>query len=116
METIISFTPAQLIAGIAAICGTITAVAAVIALIARLINKAKAPGKEQDARIHALEADVEMLKKWAGNDKKSIEDIEEGTQVTQKALLALLSHAIEGNNTEELKRAKNDLNDYLIRK
>ena len=116
MNTLISFTPAQLIAGIAAICGTITAVAAVIALIARLISKAKAPAREQDDRIHALEIDVEQLKLWAANDKEAIRDIEAGNRVTQTALLALLSHAIEGNNTDELKQAKQSLNEYLIGK
>ena len=48
MDTLITFTPAQLIAGIATICGTITAVAAVIAVIIKIINRAKAPGREQD--------------------------------------------------------------------
>ena len=116
MNTLISFTPAQLIAGIAAICGTITALAAVVALIAKLINKAKAPERAQDDRIRALEIDVEQLKKWAANDKAAIKDIEEGNRVTQTALLALLSHAIDGNNTDELRKAKNSLNEYLIRK
>lgn len=116
MDTIITFTPAQLIAGVCAISGTITAVAAVIAIVVKLVNKAKAPGQAQDERIHALETDVDQLKKWAGNDKKAIADIEEGNRVTQKALLALLSHAIDGNNTEELRTAKTDLNDYLIKK
>ena len=116
METLITFTPAQLIAGIATICGTITAVAAVIAVIIKIINRAKAPGREQDERIGALEEDVKTLKTWATNDKKAIGEIEEGNRVTQTAILALLSHAIDGNNTEELRKAKTSLNDYLIRK
>lgn len=116
MDALITFTPAQLIAGIATICGLITAVAAVIALIFKVVNKAKAPGREQDDRLDALEADVKTLKQWAANDKKAIGDIEEGNRVTQQALLALLSHAIDGNNTEELRKAKTSLNDYLIRK
>lgn len=116
MDTLITFTPAQLIGGVAAICGLITGVAAVIALIMKIVHKAKEPGREQDDRIHALEIDVEQLKKWAGNDKKAIADIEEGNRVTQTALLALLSHAIDGNNTQELKDAKKELNSYLVRK
>lgn len=116
METIITFTPAQLIGGVIAICGAVTAVAAVITIFVKIVNKAKEPKQHQDERIDALEADVSTLKQWAANDKKAISEIEEGTRVTQTAILALLSHAIDGNNTEELRKAKASLNDYLIKK
>ena len=43
-----------------------------------------------------------------------IESIEEGNKVTQKALLALLAHALDGNNTAQLQDAKEGLQQYLI--
>ena len=49
-----------------------------------------------------------------GRDKTKIETIEEGNKVTQKALLALLEHSIDGNNTDGLKKAKESLSQYLI--
>jgi hypothetical protein len=36
--------------------------------------------------------------------------------VTQQALLALMSHAINGNDIDKLSRAKDDLESYLINK
>ena len=39
---------------------------------------------------------------------------EEGNKYTQKALLALLAHAIDGNNVEQLRKAEDDLKNYLI--
>ena len=45
-----------------------------------------------------------------------IERIEEGNKITQQALLALLNHAIDGNDIAEVKKASKDLTDYLIRR
>lgn len=39
---------------------------------------------------------------------------EQGSNVTMKALLALLSHGIDGNAIEPMKEAKADLENYLI--
>lgn len=41
---------------------------------------------------------------------------ESGTRVTQRALLALLDHAIDGNNTKGLVRSKEEIQDYLTNK
>ena len=49
-------------------------------------------------------------------DKQKIESIEEGNKVTQQAILALLNHAIDGNNEEEMIDARKGLNKYLIGK
>jgi hypothetical protein len=45
---------------------------------------------------------------------KRIEAIEEGNKVTQRALLALLNHAIDGNDVDEIKEASKKLNEYLL--
>lgn len=68
-----------------------------------------------------IKADITLLKQkmveydtFFRNDKARLDSIEEGNKVTQKALLALLSNAIDGDNVEELKEAKDDLQRYLI--
>ena len=48
------------------------------------------------------------------NDKKHFELLDEGNRVLQQAILALLTHALDGNNTEPLKAAKTSLEQYLI--
>lgn len=79
------------------------------------LKAAKMPTKVLENRIDALE---ELLKvKYAQRfktDLERIEQIEEGNKVTQKALLALLSHARDGNNTEQIVKAENELTQYLI--
>ena len=49
-----------------------------------------------------------------GSDNKRIESLEEGNRVICKALMALLSHEINGNSNDKLQKALSDLNDYLI--
>lgn len=48
------------------------------------------------------------------NDNKRIASLEDGNKVVCKALIAMLSHEINGNSTEKLKKAMSDLQDYLI--
>lgn len=78
------------------------------------VKIAKAPNEKQDERLDALE-------KWRGEvDERLLKGnvhfdaIDEGNRVTQRALLALLEHGIDGNNTEQMKKAKEALETHLI--
>jgi len=48
------------------------------------------------------------------SDNKRIKHLEEGNKVKCKALMALLSHEINGNSSDKLQKALEDLNEYLI--
>lgn len=124
MNNTILFTPQDIINGILAICAAISVMAGAAAVIVKVIEKAKNPNKVQDEKIAALEEEVEQIKKEIKEneenhdrkfnaDKSRLNSIDEANAVTQTAILALLSHAINGNNVEELQRAKKDLEIYL---
>lgn len=49
-----------------------------------------------------------------GNDNKRIASLENGNKVICKALIALLSHEINGNSTDKLQTALSELQNYLI--
>lgn len=70
----------------------------------------------EDERITALETDVKQIKQHIDNDNKRIKSIEAGNRITQQALLALMSHAINGNDIDKLEKARDDLQQYLIEK
>lgn len=76
---------------------------------------AQEPTKKLEIRVEALE---DIIKNEYENrfksDLRRIEILEEGNRITQKALLALLAHARDGNNTKQLEDAENDLKEYLI--
>lgn len=75
---------------------------------------AKAPNAQQNERLDALEewrktVDLKLL-----NDNKHLTNIDEGERVTQRALLALLDHGIDGNNVKQMQEAKTELQNHLI--
>ena len=47
-------------------------------------------------------------------DNKRIESLEEGNKVICRALIAMLSHEINGNSKEKLQAALSGLQEYLI--
>ena len=47
-------------------------------------------------------------------DNKRIASLEQGNKAICRALMALLSHEINGNSTDKLEKALGELSDYLI--
>ena len=70
-------------------------------------NKAKEPYGELEKRVAELEQK---------DFDKRIAELEKGTRITQKAILALLKHSIDGNNTNGLKESEKELSEYLLNK
>ena len=48
------------------------------------------------------------------SDNERIKTLEEGNKVICRALIAMLSHEINGNSTDKLQKAMGELQDYLI--
>lgn len=99
----------QLIQYTLAICGGISIIAGGVAVIYNLFKKAKAPDTERD---ETLKKHTEML----DNDNKRLKELEESNKIMMQSMLALMSHAIDGNHKVELEKARNDLQEYLIRR
>jgi hypothetical protein len=123
MDTIITFTPAQLIALILAVCGAIVTISAAFGVVTKMLEKAKEPEKTQNARLELIELKLEnhdkILEKYQEfftNDDNRFKSIERSNKITQGALLALLKHALNGNDVNSLKDAEKALEDYLIDK
>ena len=123
MDNAISFTPAQLIALVLGVCGAIVTISAAIGVIAKALDKARAPEKEQnerldahEKRLNALDDIIVKFREYFDNDDRRFKEIEKSNKITQSALLALLKHSINGNDTESLKEARKNLEEYLIEK
>ena len=123
MDTVISFTPAQIIAVILAICGAIVTISAAIGVITKAISKAKEPEELQnkrlddhDKRLGALEEIAGKFKEYFDNDDTRFKEIERTNKITISALLAILKHSLNGNDIESLKNAEKSLEEYLIDK
>lgn len=100
---------------------TVLAAASAFVLISNAVEKivkayktAKAPNVKQDERIDALEKWQEKVDRRLSNDDDRLKDIEKGDRATQRALLALLDHGIDGNNLKQMQDAKEELQNHLI--
>lgn len=123
MDTQIIFTPNEIIAFVIAVCSFIITIAGAIGVIVKIIDKAKEPEALQDDRITECEKRLnrhdEVLEKYQGyfsNDDLRLTRIEESNRVTQRGMLALLKHSINGNDIDSLKKAEKDLENHLIDK
>ena len=112
MDTIIAFTPSQVLA----LCSAIVVLSGAVHVVINLFAKVSAPNKLQNSRIEAKEKRLNDHDVLLKNDLKRLKDLDNANRVTQRAILALLSHGIDGNDIEELKKAKLELQEYLIKR
>ena len=127
MNHLITFTPQELWNIILAVCGAIITISAAITVVIKAIDRAKEPNKKQDDRLTALEEQVKAINdrlqlgnKRFESDAGRVDSIESNMKASNKVIIeslqALTSHAIDGNNIQELKDAKKSLDEYLINK
>ena len=123
MDNVISFTPSELVGFITAIGGAIVTIGAVITLIFKLANRIKAPEDKQNERLDAIEKRLDgideaqdLFRQYFTNDDNRFKAIEKSNKITQGALLALLKHALNGNDVNSLQDAEKQLEAYLIEK
>ena len=127
MNTVISFTPAQLVSVLLAICAAIITISTAMNVINSWIEKRRAKNKkpedDQNERIKRIEELlVEYNKKFEQydmflkNDNRRLSAIEESIKIDRRGFLALIKHAIDGNDVESLKASRKELEDYLLNK
>ena len=81
-----------------------------------IVTKVKSPNVRQDERITSLETRTDQIEKHLDNDNKRLQEIEKGNRITQQSILALMRHAIDGNNIDQLREAESNMQEYLIQK
>lgn len=134
-----SLTPGQLfLVGIGillAVSGFVNTFGSAVEKFVKVWRAAKAPNEAQDSRLDALEewqremaaaklpGRVEALESWKTtadtklrNDKKELDDVHNGLRASHLAQLALLDHALNGNNIDQMQAAKDALQTYLANK
>ena len=94
----------------------ITTLAGAVEKIVNAVKVARTPHQKQDARLDALEAWRREVDGKLNRDNDRLESMDEGSRVTQRAILALLDHGIDGNNIEQMQHAKEALQNHLIDK
>ena len=91
------------------ICVGITTLGGAGAIVISIIKWWQKPDKDRDEMLNEHD-------KKLNNDHKRLLELEEGNKVMMQAMLAMMSHSIDGNHVEDLKQARDDLQKYLIRR
>jgi hypothetical protein len=100
---------------ILAVCGGISCIAAAVNWLVKGYKAAKAPDDKQNERLKTLEDKSDGYDAYFAADKKRLDKLEEGNRITQRALLALLSHGIDGNDVQAMQESKKELQEFLIK-
>ncbi len=93
----------------------------VINAIFGIVDRSKRPEQRQNDEIAGIKLEVSEIKRklekfdeYFDNDDNRIKTLEAGNRVTQQMLLALARHSIDGNHIDELQKASDKLNYYLV--
>lgn len=87
------------------ICGLIAALWG----LWKIVKELKKPNDD-------LKAAVSKHTKFLDNDNKRLKEYEESNRMILQCLLVIINHEITGNGIENLKHARDDLQEYLINK
>lgn len=109
-------TPGTVWAMVAAVAAGVVLLSNAAEKVVKVWKAAKAPNAKQDERLEALEDWRRTVDDRLSKDHQRLSDIEEGDRAVQHALLALLDHGIDGNNTKQMQDAKKLLQEHLINK
>jgi len=108
---------------VAWLCGILVSIWAVVGIVRQIIDATKKPERAVNGKIAQIEGDIAFLKdedekifRCLDNDKARLDGLAQGTALTQSALIELMNHAINGDNVEGLKAARDNLNNYLVKR
>lgn len=82
--------------------------------ISKAVRAAKAPEQRQNDEIEDIKTRLDKLEKEILVDEKQLKDARACNHVITKGVLALLDHGINGNNIDQMKEARQDVEQYLI--
>lgn len=127
-----AFTLADAVTWILSVCGAIAGIGAAIAVLVKFNTFLKKPNHEQDVKIEGLEekitkmsGEVDAVKDLLASkdsqymdlfkrDKARLDAQENSMNMLLRANFALLGHALNGNNVEQMQSAFNDIQEYLF--
>ena len=72
--------------------------------------------KRKDAPVNTLETKVNEHEEKLKNDHERLTDLEDSNRIILRALMAMLSHEINGNSDEKLRASFDEIQKYLIQK
>ena len=106
----------EMIAVVLAVAGAISTLGGAANWLVKLVQVIKAPNAEQNHQLADLQEWRRGVDTKLDKDNQRLNRTEDGERITQRALLALLAHGIDGNHQEQMEKAKAELEEHLISK
>lgn len=97
-----------------AVAGGIATICTAGNWLVKLVQVLKAPNAKQDRDIAELQEWRKGVDQKLDSDNKKLKAIAESDRISQRALLALLAHGIDGNHQKQMEEAKEELQNHLI--
>ena len=72
--------------------------------------------KRKDQPVNTLEEQVKQHEERLKRDHERLNDLEDSNRIILRALMAMLSHEINGNSDDKLKDSFDEIQKYLIQK
>ena len=111
-----NLTPAIVLGAVLAVAGGISTLGNAANWLVKLVSVMKAPNAEQDRQLAELAEWRKSVDQKLDNDNRRLNRNEDSERITQRTLLALLSHGIDGNHLDQMQKAKDELQNHLISK
>ena len=70
--------------------------------------------QRKDAPVNSMEQQVREHGEQLTREHERIEDLEESNRIIMRALMAMLSHEINGNSDDRLRASFDEIQQYLI--
>ena len=70
--------------------------------------------RRKDAPVNTLEEQVKKHDERLSRDHERLNELEDSNRIIMRALMALMSHEINGNSDDKLRASMTEIDDYLI--
>ncbi len=84
--------------------------------LVNMVKSVKSPTTSLETRVDEIERKMSRYDEMFGRDKARLDSFDESNRIILKSLLAIIKHDLDGNNTEALKQAQDDLQNYMLNK
>lgn len=101
---------------ILACCGGISCIGAAAVYIGKAVGWIRQPEHRQDEILKNHETRITTLEAKTDKDYVSITELQKEMSMILRAVVAIMKHEINGNDTEALKQTQKEIEDYLISK
>lgn len=91
----------------------------IIELYTKIMNAIKAHRDEKNRReqpVNSLEHTVQEHEEKLKKDHTRLSDLEESNRILMRAMMALMSHELNGNSDDKLRASYEEIQQYLIEK